>query len=584
MKKRNLFLTIIATLALGLSIVIPSANNIGSRAGGGGGAITECEAGHHSGNHYLANAPTATEPGNAEFWACCTCLRQYLTNPGGTFVDQGPYAGPALASTHIAYIAPTGVPSVAINATETSLYITKQLTLTATVTNSEDTVVWSTSNASLATVTNGVVTGVAPGDVTITAALSMDGTVKDEVVLTVLDTVIDGTVNATAWNYEGLYQTNASIKPVVPANVDDIKTYAPFKNVLGKKYVAKAHFNTHAVVSWVWNTLTIGHIRSDGVIYATGFSQGQKKLITQTSKTVGGVEQQWGVLSDRSQIWDQHDLNTLNTSAGVNIMSVRNGGDFYFFINDELYWQDTTSFNDWDEVDTTPVVFLIGVNATVSNLEVATTTEAVNNVLNSAAAKRKLYPTFSQNVVLSENDTKVQFLNADTISTNSKDVAAKSIGDAFMFPANASYKVEYDLVIDKWGTTDESPVVALDLRRQDSDPAETRSFLVGKTGVSFAGWNYNYSLPNGYPAGLTQYHDGATNIQMVENKTYHVVCTRLMDLTQGQDTKIEVYDGELLIATMTHGWRDGYKGNAVIFLSVRNINATLSNITLSAVV
>ena len=71
---------------------------------------------------------------------------------------------------------------------------------------------------------------------------------------------------------------------------------------------------------------------------------------------------------------------------------------------------------------------------------------------------------------------------------------------------------------------------------------------------------------------------------MVENKTYHVVCTRLMDLTQGQDTKIEVYDGELLIATMTHGWRDGYKGNAVIFLSVRNVNATLSNITLSAVV
>ncbi|OQA78123.1 MAG: hypothetical protein BWY30_00848 [Tenericutes bacterium ADurb.Bin239] len=110
MKKKKILLTIVASLALGISIVVPAAHNgIGSRAGGGG--VAECESGHHHGNHYLGNAPTCVEAGNAEFWACCTCLRQYLTNPGGTFVDQGAYAGDALASTHIAYLAPTGVHS-----------------------------------------------------------------------------------------------------------------------------------------------------------------------------------------------------------------------------------------------------------------------------------------------------------------------------------------------------------------------------------------------------------------------------------------------------------------------------------------
>ena len=52
MKKKKILLTIVASLALGISIVVPAAHNgIGSRAGGGG--VAECESGHHHGNHYL---------------------------------------------------------------------------------------------------------------------------------------------------------------------------------------------------------------------------------------------------------------------------------------------------------------------------------------------------------------------------------------------------------------------------------------------------------------------------------------------------------------------------------------------------
>ncbi|HOE15304.1 MAG TPA: Ig-like domain-containing protein [Candidatus Paceibacterota bacterium] len=471
-------------------------------------------------------------------------------------------------------------PAIAIEEGERSLYITKSIVLTATVTDSTDAVVWSTSDEDIATVNDGVVTGVAPGEVTITAALAGSPTIKDSVEVTVIDTIIDATINPTAWDFERIYQAEPVIETVSQENTNDIKTYASFKNIKGKVYGVAATFNVKSVGDWVWNTMTIGHIDGNGQIYATGLSQNPTKLITQYSKTVGGVEQQWGVLSDRSQIWHQHDLQSLDCLSGVVVTSIRHNGDFYFYINGELYWKDSISFNDLNEVDTTPVIYLNCVDASVSEFQVVTNEALIEELVNYPASQRKLYPTFSEHVEINNNDTSVQFKNADTVTTNNKDVAAKSIGDAHAFPAGKVSKIEFDLVIDAWGSIDATPVVSVDMRRQDRDVAETRSYLIGETGVSFAGWNYNANMPGGYPAGETKYHNGETNVKMLEAKSYRVICTRLMP-EGGQDTKIEVYDGELLLATATHGWNDNYNGNAVVFLSVRNVNATLTNIAIT---
>ena len=472
-------------------------------------------------------------------------------------------------------------PSVTIADGERNVYITKDLELTAEIKDTKDRVNWTSSDTTVATVTGaGVVTGVAPGKVTITASLKKDANVKDEVEITVLDTIIDATINPAAWDFSQLYQNNPVIESVATSNPNETKTYAAFKNATGKQYVAKAHFDVKSVGGWVWNSLTIGHIKGDGQIFATGFSQGTKKIITQYSNTVGGVEQLWGVLSDRSQVWSQHDLETLDVTNGIDIMSVRNGGDFYFFINNELYWKDTASFTELDSVDTTPVIYLNCVNAQISNMFVSTEAAAINEVLSSPAAQRKFFPTFAANVVLSENDTKIQFKNTESITTNNKDVAAKSIGDAFLLPANKVSKVEFDLVIDEWGSKDATPVVSMDMKRYDASPAETRSFLIGQTGISFAGWNYDSNMPGGYPAGETKYTENAVNVRMAEEASYHIICTRLIE-AGGQDTKLEVFKGETCVGVMQHGWQDGYSGNAVVYFSVRNVNATISNIALT---
>jgi len=105
-RKKLLIIMGATTTALGVAVITPLATGNGAAKIGFG--TTECAPGNHVGNHYLANDATCAEAGNAEFWACCDCQRQYLSNPGGTFTDCGAYAGEALANTHVAYVAPTG--------------------------------------------------------------------------------------------------------------------------------------------------------------------------------------------------------------------------------------------------------------------------------------------------------------------------------------------------------------------------------------------------------------------------------------------------------------------------------------------
>lgn len=105
MNKKFTLLTIAGTMAIAgaAAIAFGSKNGLMIKAG------DECANGDHIGNHYEAKDATCTEAGNVEFWACCECHHQYLTEPsGGTWTDAGELSS-TLDSSHIAYVAPTGV-------------------------------------------------------------------------------------------------------------------------------------------------------------------------------------------------------------------------------------------------------------------------------------------------------------------------------------------------------------------------------------------------------------------------------------------------------------------------------------------
>ena len=107
MKKKR-FITIAsltAAIAIGIgafAIFAKNNNLLSLRAN-----AEECE--YHHGNHYAAKAPTATESGWQEFWACCDCHHQYIGSaPAGqwTDLDASSMVG-GVGPDHIAYLAPT---------------------------------------------------------------------------------------------------------------------------------------------------------------------------------------------------------------------------------------------------------------------------------------------------------------------------------------------------------------------------------------------------------------------------------------------------------------------------------------------
>ncbi|MCQ3034623.1 MAG: hypothetical protein MJ248_00105 [Bacilli bacterium] len=96
MKSKLLLTLISASAVVAAAVAIAPKNAVASFAEG-------CE---HEGNHYDAVAATSTSAGNKEFWACCVCHEQFITEPSkGTWTDQGAYDG-ELSSSHIAYVAP----------------------------------------------------------------------------------------------------------------------------------------------------------------------------------------------------------------------------------------------------------------------------------------------------------------------------------------------------------------------------------------------------------------------------------------------------------------------------------------------
>lgn len=98
-KKVLIFSLLTAALAVGSFISVNKAKGV---------SLLDAEGCIHEGNHYAAHDATCTEAGNKEFWACCKCQTQFLSNPGGTWTDKTTLAAP-LESTHVAYAAPEHV-------------------------------------------------------------------------------------------------------------------------------------------------------------------------------------------------------------------------------------------------------------------------------------------------------------------------------------------------------------------------------------------------------------------------------------------------------------------------------------------
>lgn len=470
---------------------------------------------------------------------------------------------------------PAPTPTLDLSAPADSLYITKTLQLSAQTTDFEGEVTFESSSNEIATVdANGLVTAVAPGEVTITAKA---GDLTDSVTLTVKDILLDISRAGESWSVLDVYQDDPTV-----TSEGHGTNYLPFKIEAGKTYMASAtvtFLSADPDGTNTWSGVSIMNVNAEGIQHGTLLSPGPTlatapKLVTYTVDAAGNVK--WGIETDRSQIWNHHGLSSLDFSAPHVLTTIRDGNEYYYYIDGELYWYENiwTNFN---EQDTRPALYFASASAKYEALSV-TTEEAAIEAYIAEHPNNKLYPTDEKYVSVEEGGKKVVFTGADEgAPLNVKDTAAKTIGDAFILPAEKASRVTFDLVIDRYGATDAMPAVLMTINRHDENFPESRSCLISEFKVGFTGWNYNGDLPGGIGAASADYN------ALEQGKTYKVTCDRLM-YEDGQDTRILLQDeGGETIMDFTHNWHDGYRGAANVFFAVRNMNATLSNITLTTI-
>lgn len=184
--------------------------------------------------------------------------------------------------------------AISLNSNSLSIYKDTSSTLIATATpaNHTDSILWKTSDNSVATVSNGVVTGVGTGSCTITAYSSANANVKAECSVTVKEAVqltghptsgltlqLDRNgMSSTAWRNA---IDNVSLQwKVANNNSSDIASYMVFDG--NSFYWAGANYKDHLTLSGFSNYYDFGE--SQTVILAGDFTNVQNPILSNKQK------------------------------------------------------------------------------------------------------------------------------------------------------------------------------------------------------------------------------------------------------------------------------------------------------------
>jgi hypothetical protein len=417
----------------------------------------------------------------------------------------------------------------------------------------------------------------AKGTVTVTVASSADNTIQDSIELTVKDTILDASYHADIFDYTGLKSDTPTFK-TQDASGTNVNSWAHFKNVKGKTYIASATVNVvDRSSSDTWSRVGIGVTTADdsafhGWLVSPGPSgQSAQKSVLMDISADGSV--QWGKVTDRSQVWAQHGLSSLDYTA-LKLTTIRNGQDFYYFVNDELYWRETTDTT-YADVDTIPTIDVGSMQASFSALSVSTETTDITAYLTAHEGNGLYFPTVAANVEISSDAKKIQFKNNNDAwpFNNIKDNAAKSLGDAANLPADKAATIEFDLTFDAISAENAaSAMVTLTMYKWTPDGNDARSFAISPSAYGFTGWNINNNLPG---IGASNAFDTA----LVAGTKYHVILNRLMTSTS-QDCSMTVKNTDKDY-TATWGWTTETNSTGIVTLSwgCAYANATIESIT-----
>ncbi|MDR0831686.1 MAG: hypothetical protein LBM99_02175, partial [Bacillales bacterium] len=200
------------------------------------------------------------------------------------------------------------------------------------------------------------------------------------------------------------------------------------------------------------------------------------------------------------------------------LSTILKDGTVYYFVNDGLQYV-SSGWAGLADVEAIPTISVQDARVEVTGFDLKTDVTFIDNYL--AGSEGKLLVADPANTIVSADSKTVTFNNISDI-INLKDRRAFSAGDALVFPANESARIEFDYKVDSYGNDADSYVFAFNMRFRDGNGTDCRSVYFKNSAIGNNSWNWNDS-----PSQAIQ----GTEFPLEElevGQTVHVVITRVI--------------------------------------------------------
>lgn len=428
---------------------------------------------------------------------------------------------------------------------------TEQLSVSVTPTDASPAVTWTSNNLTVASVTNGLVTFLDSGTVTITAT-STSAAVSDSVIYDVREGVFISSMAGSTNAWDLTHQADSSNAYV---ELPQTTTFSPdilYFATSGQRYYIEATFQIiglNATNAWDWNGFGVGSARNDNDARGFRFAPHPAQNNSANKILLADFPVSWGALTTRSQIWREYVLNSINVTDPIKVSMLRDNNDYYYFINDSfIYFDQTTKF---DGINTYPVIFSVDIPVRATDYELITDTVALDGKLTSSELTRNFYPAHDD-IAEYIDDANFLFKNP---SYSLKDAKINYVGDKAKLIGQ--WEVEFDLTIDTLNNADGHAGIGINMRRYDSaDTTESitigtgmLSGNAGKTIARFQKWDWVRQYRNSE-------NDWAESSENIAGDTIHVKMARMINSSTSEST-FHVY-----INDVEQPFTTNYKGNA----------------------
>ncbi len=408
---------------------------------------------------------------------------------------------------------------------------TEQLTIAVEPAEASEAVEWTSSATDVAEVSDsGLVTFKSKGTVTVTAASKADATKTDSVTYTVRKGVFIASKSAETWDMSMQDSDTDPYIQIKADNADDSQGFRPayFAGFTGTRFYTEVTFTAWEETehTWDWQGFGLGTGLSDSDMRFFTFSPHSS---TQTANNFNKVIVRdepisWGALTTRSQTWGGRGLDAIKQGDAVTIGMLRDGNDYYYFLNGALFYFDYTL--KYDGKATYPTVVTYDMPVKVTDFSLVTDETLLNEMIESEECSKSFW---ARDGVTYVNDAKFSF---DEMGF-AKDREVHSIGDKAMVMRD--FSIEFEMSDINFGTgAQRFKGVTVNLSRYDTaDSVETMGFgpsnQIAANGTSPVGRFFAWNYPEGMESSKLRGWSETAPVTLGEQEKHKVRITRTID-------------------------------------------------------